>query len=212
MRTTVVESPKLDSTTPPDAFEKIEIPMNPTDPSRTSPVPMNDLPSQHDANEPGIPAGLASELRQGHSRMGDLSGLDEAVMGMARRELGRRTPRSVLARVGGTSWARGLAAAAVLAIGVWGGWMFLGRTGPVGGSGVAAIAQGPSEHVTILDAFALARMLEARKKDAAAAEVVIPAAWDVDGNGVIDQRDVDAIAQRAVKLSSAGMERNGGGA
>ena len=164
---------------------------------------MNSNPSQHDANEPVIPAGLGAELRAGHGRMGDLSGLDAAVMGMARRELGRRTSRSVLARVGGLGWTRGLAAAAVLAIGVWGGWMFLGRSGPVSGAGMNAIAHGPSEHVTILDAFALARMLEARQKDPAAGGAsAIPAAWDVDGNGVIDQRDVDAIAQRAVKLSS----------
>ncbi len=107
---------------------------------------------------------------------------------------------------------RGLAAAAVLAIGVWGGWMFLGRSGPVAGSGMTAIAHGPSEHVTILDAFALARMLEARQRDAAAGAAAIPMAWDIDGNGVIDQRDVDAIAQRAVRLSSVGTEKTGGGA
>lgn len=166
---------------------------------------MDPNPSQHDAHEPVIPAGLSAELRVGHAHRGDLSGLDEAVMGMARRELGKRTPRGVLARVGGVGgsrWVRGSAAAAVLAIGVWGGWMFLGRSGPVAGSGMNSIVSAPSEHVTILDAFALARMLEARQKNTTA--LAIPAAWDVDGNGVIDQRDVDAIAQRAVKLSSVG--------
>jgi hypothetical protein len=51
--------------------------------------------------------------------------------------------------------------------------------------------------VTILDAFSLARQIKAGGK--------IDKSWDVTADGVIDQADVDAIAQRAVALPKGGM-------
>jgi hypothetical protein len=54
----------------------------------------------------------------------------------------------------------------------------------------------PRARVTILDAFSLARQIKAGGK--------IDKSWDVTGNGVIDQGDVDAIAQRAVALPPKG--------
>ena len=46
---------------------------------------------------------------------------------------------------------------------------------------------------TILDAFALALALEAKRET--------DARWDVNGDGVVDKRDVDALAMAAVKLN-----------
>jgi hypothetical protein len=54
----------------------------------------------------------------------------------------------------------------------------------------------PQARVTILDAFSLARQLKAGGK--------IDKSWDVNGDGAIDQADVDAIAQRAVALPKGG--------
>jgi len=51
-------------------------------------------------------------------------------------------------------------------------------------------------HVDILDAFALARQL----KQGGARNLQ----WDVNGDGVVDERDVAAIAARAVRLEQGG--------
>jgi hypothetical protein len=56
----------------------------------------------------------------------------------------------------------------------------------------------PSARVTILDAFSLARQLKAGGK--------IDASWDVNHDGRVDQRDVDALASRAVSLSAGGTQ------
>jgi hypothetical protein len=48
------------------------------------------------------------------------------------------------------------------------------------------------EHVTILDAFALARQLEAREGPGRE--------WDYNADGTVDQHDVDALAMAAVRL------------
>lgn len=52
--------------------------------------------------------------------------------------------------------------------------------------------------VNILDAFALARSLESGGRTLAA--------WDVTGDGVVDERDVRAIAERAVRIARPAME------
>ncbi|MGD8454179.1 MAG: dockerin type I domain-containing protein [Phycisphaerae bacterium] len=48
--------------------------------------------------------------------------------------------------------------------------------------------------VTILDAFALARRLKAHETPGRE--------WDVNADGVVDQRDVDALARAAVRLEN----------
>jgi hypothetical protein len=50
----------------------------------------------------------------------------------------------------------------------------------------------PAAKVTILDAFTLARNIDAGKK--------IEKSWDLNGDGIIDKRDVDAVAFAAVRL------------
>ncbi len=57
------------------------------------------------------------------------------------------------------------------------------------------IAQGDidgSGRIDIVDAFTLARRIDAGSS--------LDAAWDINADGVIDQRDVDAIAHQAVQL------------
>jgi hypothetical protein len=54
-------------------------------------------------------------------------------------------------------------------------------------------AKSPVGKPTILDAFALARGLDAGQQ--------MDARWDVNGDGVVDKRDVDALAMAAVKLN-----------
>ena len=56
----------------------------------------------------------------------------------------------------------------------------------------------PQSRVTILDAFSLARQLKANSKP--------DKSWDVNGDGQIDQKDVDALAVRAVALPKGGVQ------
>ena len=49
--------------------------------------------------------------------------------------------------------------------------------------------------VDILDSFALARQLKSGKS--------LPAAYDINGDGVVDERDVQLLAARAVKLDKS---------
>jgi hypothetical protein len=54
--------------------------------------------------------------------------------------------------------------------------------------------------VDILDALALATRLEELGERTAH----LPAGWDANGDGVIDHRDAETIAQRAVRLEGRG--------
>lgn len=53
----------------------------------------------------------------------------------------------------------------------------------------------PQGRLTILDAFSLARQLKSGGR--------IDKSWDVNGDGSIDEKDVDALAARAVSMSDA---------
>ncbi len=57
----------------------------------------------------------------------------------------------------------------------------------------AQLAVGPSQPASILDAFALARALDANAP--------LNPAWDITADGRINQADVDALAARAVQLA-----------
>jgi hypothetical protein len=161
---------------------------------------MNRDPSQ---NEPEIPSRLAEAIRRYEAGRGaggagagaDLSGLDRAVLGEARgrfRTTGLRRS-AVIGRIGGA-----LAAAAGLALAV-----IVIRPGSVQGP-AAVVAFDSSKAVTILDAFQLARLLEAGRGGSGSGPRPLSPTWDVTGDGAIDQRDVDAIAARAVQLSGGG--------
>jgi hypothetical protein len=88
----------------------------------------------------------------------------------------------VLARVG-----LPLSAAAAVALAALGLWRW-NHAAP------APLAAGPADAVTILDAFTLARLLRDGQRPGPA--------WDANLDGVVDARDVDALARRAVRLSA----------
>jgi len=54
----------------------------------------------------------------------------------------------------------------------------------------------PKIQVDIFDAFSLARQLERGQK--------LDPRWDFNGDGVVDRRDVEAMARQAVKLEKGG--------
>jgi hypothetical protein len=105
---------------------------------------------------------------------------DAAIAAEARRRSGRIHRMRLLLR-----WGGGIAAAAAV---------LLIALRLVPGPSVPA----PTAHVTILDAFSLARQIKAGGK--------IDRRWDVNGDGTIDRRDVDALAARAVELPKGGTQ------
>jgi hypothetical protein len=116
--------------------------------------------------------------------------LDEAVGRAARQHLGGQQGR----RAQWTHWLPWLATAAGLAVVVASLSLLLPRSEPMSkarptASGMSLTHSGP---VDILDAFALAHQLKSG--------AVPKAGWDVNGDGVVDQRDVATLAAQAVKL------------
>lgn len=157
---------------------------------------MNHDPIQH---EPEIPPRLAEAIRRFERLDGvDLSRLDRAVLDEAGRQLGSARAR----RRSGVIWRIGsaVAAAAGLALAVYVAWP--GVRGP----NPAVVAFDATKPVTILDAFRLARMLE---PGTGGTSPKLSPTWDVTGDGAIDQRDVDAIAARAVRLDATSSTRGG---
>ncbi len=120
---------------------------------------------------------------------GDVEGQEQTAA--AHRHRQRSTPsRPRSSQVRRLRWrigvGAGLAGAAVLALAVVNmQWL------PSGPRPLPAPAEG--ERVTILDAFALARALEAGRP--------VEPGWDFTGDGQVGQRDVHAIANRAVAVA-----------
>ena len=135
---------------------------------------------------------LARDLaRLADARLEVPRSVDDAVMRAARTALTRR-------RRGGHPafrWAAWTAAAAGIVGAVWvGGILTQGPAAPEVDSMMAPAVAGDldrSGRVTILDAFALARQLDAGG---------VMVAGDFNGDGLIDRADVDAIAMAAVRL------------
>lgn len=127
---------------------------------------------------------LAAGLRSAYppsSRL-DTAAMDAVIRASAARQLADRSRRS--ARFAMHRWV-GLAAAIALLI-------VLAPHRATTESTLATDLDRNGE-VNILDAFALARSLESGGRTLAA--------WDVTGDGVVDERDVRAIAERAVRLA-----------
>ena len=85
------------------------------------------------------------------------------------------------------------AAAILLTISAW--WFDVNPTPP---ATVLEVSARPADidldgQVNILDAFTLARHIEAKRP--------VDQRWDLNGDGLIDRRDVDAIALAAVRLN-----------
>ena len=102
--------------------------------------------------------------------------IDDAILSHARSRITRMHQMRLMVRWGGGA----AAAAAVLLIAL--------RLAP---------SSHPSTHVTILDAFSLARQLKSGTTP--------NKSWDINGDGVVDQKDVEALAAKAVQLPKGGV-------
>ena len=132
-------------------------------------------------DDPSFPRNLISDLSMLYGRSVEVpKAIDEVMFEQSRRHGARIHRLKVLLR-----WGGGVAAvAAVLLVAI--------RLVP------SAPVYNPGNHVTILDAFSLARQLKNGSKP--------DKSWDVNKDGVIDQKDVDAIAARAVQLPKGGVQ------
>jgi hypothetical protein len=121
--------------------------------------------------------------------------VDRKIAAMADKHFARRKAGG---RVVALRWAgRAAAAAAVVFITVLVYFQFesgatLRKTTSNKEISVARESGGSGVKVTILDAFALARNIDAGKK--------IDKTWDWNDDGVVDRKDVDAVAFAAVRL------------
>ncbi len=140
------------------------------------------------------PPGLLSALKQlPHEPSFIPPTLDEAILRAARRHLSAPA-RPRLNRLRFLPWLA--AAAAVLLVVVIP--RFFNKPASVANRGTA-VSRGDLNHddrVDILDAFALARQLQSGKTP--------NPQLDVNGDGVVDERDVTVLAARAVKLEKGG--------
>ena len=147
--------------------------------------------SRQNPEHPRLPDKLASDLREVFGRSVDIPGrIDRELATLARRGL-RRPPWRVVRRVGAV-------AAALVAALLVGQWAAI-DTAPTTGLQVAREDFDGSGRVDILDAYRLVLLLGRGE--------AVAQRWDIDGNGQVDRRDVDAIAQRAVSLSNRGDGR-----
>ncbi|HVP11117.1 MAG TPA: dockerin type I domain-containing protein [Phycisphaerae bacterium] len=147
---------------------------------------------RHSDDEPELrlPAGLVDDLKRLYTPPGTVPrGVDDAVGERAWRHCdGLRARRRI------RWWGRiGVAAAAVFLIfflrDVWQG----PKVQPVALPPIVGLADFNRDgHINILDAFALARMLERGGP--------VDQTWDFNHDGVVDRADVDAIAMAAVRL------------
>ena len=145
---------------------------------------------EHDDHVDDIPEKLAGDLRGLFAHDVAVPGdVERAILGSARRSLVGRRRIIAIERL-----TAGVAAAAAAAAAVY--FLAVRNPEPIskGEPVVASLAADVDGNgrVDILDAFLLARRLEASEP--------VSRALDLNGDGVVDEKDVDAIAQAAVKL------------
>ena len=140
---------------------------------------------QNDGNEPQLPARLSEELKAHYTPPRVIaSRMDDAILAAAREHLAHVTPGRRMVQ-----FPRWLAAAAVVALAaVLASLLLSVRRSPV----MAREDINRDGRVDVLDAFALARRLQQG--------VTTDRLFDINGDGVVDQKDLDAITTRAVKL------------
>jgi hypothetical protein len=151
-----------------------------------------DVPEMsHPPDEFDLPPRLADALRAAYTHRADVPPrVDDAVLSVAREKFARRHLLRLMARWG-TGLAAGLAAVIALAI-------VLHRPAVP----VRSLAKGDVDadgRVNMIDALVLARRVAAGDK--------LDPKWDVNGDGVIDQKDVAVIASAAVSLNQSGLAR-----
>jgi len=154
---------------------------------------MTERNRQFDTGEPQVSPRLRQDLRALFKPPGVVPHqVDKAITEQARRRLTR--PRRLIIPL---RWAAATAAAAVIAISVI---LYQGRAPLNHQSSIInyqSAAEGRADidgngRVDILDAFRLARNIESRG----------PAdmKWDLNGDGLVDRKDVDTVAFAAVRL------------
>jgi len=117
--------------------------------------------------------------------------VDKIILDQARQRLAK--PRRLIIRL---RWAAGIAAAAAVII--LGAILFNPQSGIRNPKSISpALAEGRADvdangRVDILDAFQLARQIETRGP--------VAPQWDLNGDGRIDQDDVNLVALAAVRL------------
>ena len=153
--------------------------------------------SQSDPNnDPQLPEGLRWALVDLHTPASKVPAhVDHAILGRARIEYRGRRRMWV-----GTRWAAiAMAAAAMVVIAVR-------LMTPVMDGNKSQLAQvGDVNHdsrVNILDAYIVARHIARHEP--------LDKAWDVNGDGVVDQKDVDQIAAMAVEAHEAEQVQTSG--
>ncbi len=151
---------------------------------------------QPEQNEegPAAPDKLVTALKRMPSRLPFIPPtVDETVLRAARRRLQPKA-RQRLATLTFWRWAAAAVAVCVLALAL----VQINRWGTTSSQERQLVREDINRdgRVDILDAFALARKIKAGS--------VTPGWLDVNGDGVVDERDVTAVAAHAVQLSSKG--------
>ena len=144
-----------------------------------------------DLKETEMPPALVRDLGELYGGHVFVPGeVDQRLLGEARAQLSR-----IKQRPSRLWWALpGAAAAAVIALTVlWQPRPAMQIAPPIPSAMAADIDR--SGRVDILDAFMLARQLEQSTTGS------LDVAWDINGDGKVDHRDVDAVAQHAVQLT-----------
>jgi Dockerin type I domain len=137
-----------------------------------------------------LPEALAEGLREAYTHRVEISAQrDRAVLGAARVEFGRRRRMRIV-----TWWGTGMAAAiaAMIVVVVW-----LHHGQPQ-----RTVAKGDINadgRVNIVDALVLARHVANKDQ--------VEKGWDLNGDGVVDQQDVDALAAASVSLKGPVVAR-----
>jgi len=150
-------------------------------------------------DEPALPAGLVEALGGLHGPGPAVPAeIDRAILADARAGFARRRRFWLSTRAVGAAAAGAAAAVIVIAV-------YLdrhhGAPSPVASTRNVRPLPGDIDgngRVDILDALLLAKRIEASSPGPASAD------GDVNGDGVVDRRDVDAIAARAVSVDGAG--------
>ena len=116
--------------------------------------------------------------------------VDRAILAEARKHLGKKRPRLRIGR-----WAVSAAAVAAVVVFAFVHDYDAGDSGQMAMFDMEAIKEDIDRNgrVDILDAFVLARRVEA--SDGFDAE------WDINGDGIVDSKDIDAVAARAVRIN-----------
>jgi hypothetical protein len=147
-----------------------------------------DMKTRPDGDEPRVPRKLIAALEEPPSRRVFVSPIvDDAILAAARRHLAPPRPRRASLR----SWLL-WPALATACVAITGAVYLAVRSAET--RNIADVNRDGT--VDILDAFQLARTLEARSRPAPES--------DLNHDGTVDQRDVALIAAEAVKLQKGG--------